>query len=278
MTRALLPALAAALLLCPACRKGGERVLARVGKTVITEPEFDRKLAEVAPDYRSYVLTPSGRRQFLDVLIREKIVLEAARVSGAESSPEYQEQLAELRRQEEEKLAEAGNYLLTRLWMEGLRRKGVLAVGEDEVKAFHKEHPSEVQARHILLPTPEEAEAAMKAVRSGSGALTARFAAFAQKNSLDADTAADGGRMRPMLFGEILPELEVVFRMKSGELAGPVASKLGYHVLLKEGERPAPFVEAEPRIRAILEKQKFDRHLQSLQPSLKVEVFDAQVQ
>ena len=278
MTRAFLPVLAAVLLLCPACRKGKDRVLARVGGSVITEPEFDRKLAEVAPNYRSYVITPSGRRQFLDVLIREKIVLEAARVSGVGRSQEYRDQLAELRRQEEEKLAEAGDYLMTRLWMDGLRKNGILAVSDDEVKAYYKEHPAEAQARHILLPTPEEAEAAKRAVRSGPGALSARFASFAQKNSLDADTAADGGRMRPMLLGEIIPELEVVFRMKSGEVAGPVASKLGYHLLLKEGERPIPFVEAEPRVRAILEKQKFDRHLQSFQSSLKVEVIDAQAQ
>jgi parvulin-like peptidyl-prolyl isomerase len=276
MTRAFLPALAVLLLLCSACRKSDERVIARVGKSLITESEFNRKLAEVAPVYRNYVLTPSGRKQFLDVLIREKTVLEAARASGIARSKDYQAQLAELRREEEEKLAEAGEYLMTQLWMEGLRRQGVLKAGDEEIRAFYKDHPSEVQVRHILLPTPAEAEAAKKAVRSGAGSPSARFAAYAGKASLDADTAADGGRMRPMMFGEIIPELEVVFRLKNGEVAGPVASKLGYHVILKEGERPVPFVEAEPRIRIILEKQKFDRHLQSLQSSFTVEVIDAQ--
>ncbi|MBI5242335.1 MAG: peptidylprolyl isomerase [Elusimicrobia bacterium] len=269
---------AALLILLPflaGCRKSSGRALARVGKSVITEAEFSRKLSEVAPNYRNYVLTPYGRRQFLDVLIREKMILSAARAAGVHLTPEYREQLSGIRREEEERLAEAGDYLLTRLWMEQLSRKGVLAVGEGEVKAYHEAHPSEVQARHILLSASEEAEAAKKAVRAGAFS-PAKFAAYAQKVSLDADTAAGGGLMRPTLFGEVIPELEALFRMKNGEIGGPVRSKLGWHVILKEGERPVPFAEAEPRIRAILQKQKLDRHLQSLQDSFPVEVIDAQ--
>lgn len=271
----LLTALFVLLPLFAACRKSAGRPLARVGKSVITEAEFSRKLAEVAPNYRNYVLTPYGQRQFLDVLIREKMILSAARAAGVHLTPEYREQFSEVRREEEERLVEAGDYLLTRLWMEQLSRKGVLAVGDADVKAYFEAHPTEVQARHILLPTSEEAEEAKKAVRAGAPS-PAKFAAYAQKVSLDADTAAGGGLMRPTLFGEVIPELEALFRMKNGEIGGPVRSKLGWHVVLKEGERPVPFAEAEPRIRAILQKQRLDRHLQSLQDSFPVEVIDAQ--
>ena len=255
------------------CRKNVERKLARVGTAVITEAEFNRKLAEVAPNYRNYVLTPTGQRQFLDVLIRQQMILEAARSEGVHRSAEYRDQLAEIRREEEEKLAEAGDYLLTRLWMDQLSRKGVLSVSDGEVQANYRQYPSEVRARHILLASSEEAEAAKKALRSGG---SAKFAAYAQKSSLDADTASDGGRMRPTLYGEVIPELEALFRMKTGEIAGPVRSKLGWHVILKEGERTVPFAEAQPRIRALLQKQKLDKHLQSLQASFPVEVIDAQ--
>ena len=266
-----------ALLLClpfaSGCRKSAERVLARVGGSVITEVEFERRLSEVAPNYRNYVLTPAGRRQFLDILIRQRMILEAARQAGVHRGAEYRDQLAEIRREEEEKLSEAGDYLLTRLWMDQLARKGVLSVADGEVQAYYKQYPYEVQARHILLAASEEAEAAKKALR---GAGSAKFAAYAEKSSLDADTASDGGRMRPTLFGEVIPELEPLFRMKTGEIAGPVRSKLGWHVILKEGQRTVPFAEAQPRIRAILQKQKLDKHLQSLQASFPVEVIDAQ--
>ncbi|MFA6030565.1 MAG: peptidylprolyl isomerase [Elusimicrobiota bacterium] len=270
MTRALAFGAVSLLLFAAACRRGEDRRIARVGRSYITESEFRRKLGEVAPDYRNYVLSPYGQRQFLDVLIREKMVLEAARKAGVEKRTEYRDQVAALRREEEEKLREAGDYLLTRMWFEELRSKGVLKVEEAEIRAFFEKHPAEAQVRHILLASPEEAEKAAAAARGGG------FAAIAQKLSLDADTAAGGGRMPPALFGELIPEFEVVWHMKTGEIAGPVRSKFGYHVVQKEGEKPVPYEKAEPRIRRILEKEKLDRHLQSLQTSFPVEVLDAQ--
>jgi parvulin-like peptidyl-prolyl isomerase len=178
--------------------------------------------------------------------------------------------MAEMRKEEDEKLSSAADYLLARLWMEDLAKRGVVAVGDEEVRRYHGEHPGEVLARHILLASPGEAESALRALRSG-----ARFASLAKTRSLDSETAPEGGLLRPALYGEILPEFDVLFRMRNGELAGPLRSKLGYHVVLKEGERRVSLESAAPRIRNILEKQKLDRRLQSLEASLRVEVIDA---
>ena len=157
------------------------------------------------------------------------------------------------------------------LWREELRQKGVLRVTDDEVKEKHGRHPNEVAVRHILYATPEEAEAGLKKLRGG-----ANFALLA-KDSLDADTASDGGKMRPALYGEIIPELEdVVFHSRVGELVGPVRSKFGYHVLKKESEKPTKLPDVQDRIRIILEKQKLDQHLQTLQARFPVEVVDVQ--
>ncbi|MFA6091313.1 MAG: peptidylprolyl isomerase [Elusimicrobiota bacterium] len=253
-----------------ACRRGGDRRIARVGRSYITEAEFKRKLSEVAPDYRNYVLTPNGQRQFLDVLIREKLVLESARSAGIHRRAEYRDQLEALRKEEEEKLREAADYLLTRMWFDELRAKGVLTVADAEVKEAYAKHPKEVQMRHILVASAEEAEEALKQARS------AGFAQTAQKLSLDADTAAGGGRMPPAVYGELIGEFEPAWHMKVGEIAGPVRSKFGYHVLFKESERTVEFEKAAPRLHAVLEKEKLDHALQSQQPSFPVEVLDAQ--
>lgn len=259
-------------LLAASCRQKEEQPLvARVGKAVITEAEFRDKLAEVNPDYQNYVLTPHGRRQFLDVLVREKLILQAARADGVYASPEFRDRMEQLRREEERKLDEARDYLLSKLWLDKLRRQGTLGVSDAEVAAFHKRNPTEVVVRHILLATAEEAEAVVKRVRSGES-----FPKLAQEHSLDSDTAADGGRMAPALFGEVIPELEIVFKMRLREIAGPVRSKFGYHVVVKEGERRQPLSAVKDRIRNILEKQKLDAHLQSLQAAFPVEVLDAQ--
>src|SRR2546430_11184192 len=88
-------------------------VLAKVGKLKITNSEFQRKLGEVAPEYQNYVQTPHGRRQFLDVLIREKMILAAAADSGVQKTTEYNRQLAELKAEADERLKEGREYLLT---------------------------------------------------------------------------------------------------------------------------------------------------------------------
>lgn len=267
-------ALLVVLLAAPsACRRAQdeEDVVARVGRSVITQTDFRRKLQEVSPGYQGYVATPYGRRQFLDVLIREKLVLEAAKADGVEGLPAYREKMAALRREEEEKLREAGEYMLARLWVERLRERGLVSASEDEAKDYHRRNPVEVRARQILLATAEEAEATLAKVRGG-----ASFSELAKRSSLDGETAADGGRMRPALLGETPPELEILFKMGVGELAGPVRSKFGWHVLVKDGSEQRAFEDVKDRIKDIIEKQKLDRHLQSMQSSFRVEVVDAQ--
>lgn len=256
-----------------ACRKSREEdeVVARVGRAVITQTEFQRKLLEVAPGFQTYVATPHGRRQFLDVLIREKLMLEAAKGDGVEDSLEFKERMAELRREEEAKLREAHDYLLSKLWVEGLREKRVVSADESEARDYLKKNPVQVNARHILVATADEAEAALARVRGG-----ASFSETAKKASLDGETAAEGGRMRPALFGETLPELDVLFKMRVGELGGPVRSRFGYHILQKESEDRPAFETVRDRTLEIVEKQKLDRHLQTVQTSFRVEVVDEQ--
>lgn len=259
------------LLLAPlfaACRGEKDPVVARVGKLKITQSEFQRKLGEVSQGYQDYVLSPSGRRQFLDVLIREKLVLAAAQQSEVPRSAEFRAQLEKLRKEEEERVREGGDYLLTSMWIEDLRRRGELKVDESDVRDYLAKHPVEVDMRHILLGSPELAAAVAKRLRAG-----AHFAKVAKEESLDAATAADGGKLPTSLYGEVIPELEeVVFRMRIGEIGGPLKSKFGYHVLRKDGERKVSLEEGRPRVARLLEKQKLDAHLQAIQEKFPVEV------
>lgn len=249
-----------------------EPVVAKVGRLAITESEFQRKLSEVAQAYQGYVLKPHGRRQFLDVLIREKLVLAAAQSSDVGQSPEFKAEWERLQKDEAERLREGREFLLTRLWVEDLRKRGVISASEQEARDYLRKHPVEVDIRHILLASAEEAERVAKKARAG-----ASFAALAKAESLDAATAADGGRMPPAIYGEVIPDLEeVVFRMRIGEISGPLKSKFGYHVLKKEAERRHGFEESKDRILRLLEKQRLDRHLQSIQESFPVEVVDEQ--
>lgn len=266
--RRLLPLLP--LLLLAACRSEKDPTVAKVGKLRISQSEYRKKLGEVSSGYQDYVLTPSGRRQFLDVLVREKLVLAAAQQSDVSRSADFRQRLERLRKEEEERVREGGEYLLTTLWIEDLRKRGELKVEDAEIAEYLQKHPTEVEMRHILLATPEKAEEVARLLRG-----KANFAKVAKEESLDAATAADGGRLPPSLYGEVIPELEeVVFRMRPGEIGGPLKSKFGYHLLRKEGERRPPAEEARERVARLLEKQKLDRYLQSVQEKFPVEIVD----
>ena len=255
-----------------ACRGEKDPVVARVGKLKITQSEFQRKLGEVSQGYQDYVLSPSGRRQFLDVLIREKLVLAAAQQSDVPRSGEFRAQLEKLRKEEEDRVREGGDYLLTSMWIEDLRKRGELKTDESEVRDYLLKHPLEVDMRHVLLGSPEAAAEVAKRLRSG-----ANFAKVAKEQSLDASTAGDGGKLPTSLYGEVIPELEeVIFHMRVGEIGGPLKSKFGYHVLRKDGEKKVSLDEGRARVARLLEKQKLDIHLQSIQAKFPVEVVDEQ--
>lgn len=261
------------LLLASACREK-DPVLARVGKLTITQSEFQRKLGEVSSGYQDYVMTPSGRRQFLDVLIREKLVLAAAQRSDVPRSADFRARMEQLRKDEEERVRDGSEALLTAMWVEDLRKTGQIKVTDSEVDDYLAKHPAEVEVRHVLLSSSDKAEAVAKRLRSG-----ANFAKVAAEESLDATTAAQGGKFPPLMYGEVIPELEeVVFRMRVGEIGGPLKSKFGYHVVKKESERrlPPQSPETRERVARLLEKQKLDRYLQQVQDKFPVEVVDEQ--
>jgi peptidyl-prolyl cis-trans isomerase D len=109
------------------------------------------------------------------------------------------------------------------------------------------------RARHILIPVTGDDDAG--ALKQAEGVLaeargTADFAELARKYSKDS-TAADGGELGfvqradfPGPFGDTL------FGMKVGDIAGPVKSQFGYHLIkleeIQAGEaRPFEAVRAE---------------------------------
>ena len=75
--------------------------------------------------------------------------------------------------------------------------------------------------------------------------------------------------------GEFLPELDdMITKMKVGETQGLVRTDLGLHILKKFKQEKAKENDVLPRIKRILQKQKFDKYIDNLQTTLKVEVLD----
>ena len=254
-----------------ACGKK-EALIAKVGPLSITQADFQKALSEVDPGYQNYVMTPNGRRQFLDILIRDKLELAAAQASQVSRSPEYLQEASKIKQEEKLRLHEALKYLLIQDWEENLKNKKITSISENKARAYWKLHPYEVIFSQILVSSPKEAETLLKRVRRG-----ANFAKLAREYSLDSESAMKGGKMPAALYGEIIPELQdLIFQMRVGELSGPIKTKFGYHVLRKDSARKVSFEKEKERYILIIEKEKLDNYLQSMQNKFPVEIIDEQ--
>lgn len=124
----------------------------------------------------------------------------------------------------------------------GIQVKGQIVVTEDEIKKHYEENYGEVDAgkeiriAHILIPfdSPEAAEKARElAVETAEKARSGEdFGELAKKYSKDTVSAERGGDLGYVKKGDLVVSLEeAVKETPVGEIAGPVESPAGFHVI-----------------------------------------------
>jgi len=131
--------------------------------------------------------------------------------------------------------------------------------------------PEERRASHILIPAAAsasaedkakakaQAEDLLKQVKSAPG----KFAELAAKFSKDPGSAEKGGDLG--FFGRglmVKPFDEAVFALKVGELAGPVETQYGYHIIRLDAIKPpqaTPFEAVKQQIVDEVRKPKLGR-------------------
>jgi len=107
-------------------------------------------------------------------------------------------------------------------------------VSEEELRAAYEARAKQYgvdeqrRASHILVKSRDEAEKLVAEARKAP----ARFAELAKQHSQDPGSAAAGGDLGVFARGMMVKAFEdAVFRMKEGEIAGPVESEFGFHVI-----------------------------------------------
>jgi parvulin-like peptidyl-prolyl isomerase len=255
----------AAAALFAACSRQDGKVIARVGGEKITDTYLQEKFSEISPAAQAYLATKPGRRQFLDVLIHERLMLLAARKSAVASGDDYKSRVRQKEAEMKATLEDYKNYMLTKMWVDDMREHE-LKVTDAEVEDYYQKYPYKVTLEHILLPSYEEADKVIKKIKAG-----ADFERTAKEYSLDKDTV----RLPPVMYGEFMPELEeMAFKMRVGEVQGIVKTALGFHIIKKVAQDKADRAASLDRVRKILEKKKFDAYLAKFQEKMKVEVLD----
>jgi peptidyl-prolyl cis-trans isomerase C len=184
-------------------------------------------------------LPPQQKRDYLINYLVDVVVLsQAANQQGLAERPDVKHRLS---------------FDHNRLLMEALLQDVGRAALSDE--AEHKiydeavkqaSNEEEVRARHILVPTEDEAKAILAELKGG-----ADFAKLAKEKSKDPG-AAEGGDLGYFTKEQMVPEFAAVaFKLNKGQISDPVKTQFGWHIIKVEDKRikPTPtFDEVKPQI------------------------------
>ena len=66
--------------------KEQENIIANVGSEKITEEMFVERVNSAPPAYQAYVNSEQGKKQFIDLLVREKLIVESAKQAKTDKS------------------------------------------------------------------------------------------------------------------------------------------------------------------------------------------------
>ncbi len=246
----------------------GDVVVARIGHVSITETELNQKLSELAPYTRQQFATPEGRIEFLERMVREEVIYQAAVDAGYENHPDVVKPLEALRKR-----------AVVQVYYREEIEKNVV-VSEDDIVAYYEEYdevfqaPARVKFRHVMTDTKSQAVEARRRVLAGEPIST-----VARDISTDAATRDAGGLTNSIRLGRGLPRLgmdatfiENLFDWNVGEVTDPLRSDSGWHVIRIEDKvdaGPKPLEEVREDIVQTLLPDATRRHFEDAYEELK---------
>ena len=129
----------------------------------------------------------------------------------------------------------------------------------------------EYRARHILVPSQEEAAKVLEQLKKG-----ARFEDLARQYSIDTGSKANGGDLGFVDPAQLVPEFSgAMTKLAKGQITQtPVKSQFGWHIIQLTDTKEADF-PALDAVRAQLEQQiqgqRFDAYIAKLKAQAKVQ-------
>ena len=200
----------------------------------------------------------------VDRLVDGHLLLEAAEAQDIAADEEVQAAI------EQARADVLRQTLIERAVAEATTDEAVLAAYEER-KAQPDFAVEKVTARHILVETPEEAEAVIEELDGG-----ADFAELAIERSTD-PAASTGGELGTFARGSMVPPFEAAaFAMEPGTYsAEPVQTQFGYHVILVEAKEATDptLAEVEQELRAELTRGAIEGLLEEVRADATIERF-----
>jgi foldase protein PrsA len=259
----LLSVLLLALPVLAGCGGGGDGVsensIAQVGDSQIPKAEFDALIDQARASYKAqkrdfpkagtpeYNTLKTQAVQFL--VQRAQFEQKAAELEVEVSDADVEKRLKEIKKQyfggsekkykeqlQQQQLSEqqVKKDIRALLVQEGLYKQVTkdVQVTAKEIRAYYDKNkdqygqPESREVRHILVPSKKLAEQLYAQLKAGGD-----FAALAKKHSKDPGSAAQGGKLT-VAKGATVPAFDkLAFQLKKGELAQPVKTQYGWHVI-----------------------------------------------
>jgi peptidyl-prolyl cis-trans isomerase C len=242
---------------------GPDPVVARVNGVDIKESDLALAEEDLGADTQS--ASPEAKREHLIAYLADIImVTQVADKKNIADNPDFKRRLAFLRN----KLLMG--YELQEETKAALTDEAMHQTYDDAVKSIGAEE--EVHARHILVPTEDEAKAILDQLKGG-----ADFATLAKEKSKDPG-AAEGGDLGYFAKDQMVPEFaEVAFKMYPGQLSNPVKTQFGWHIIKVEDRRtkqPPEFDKVRDQIETFLTRKAQTEYITKLRQTAKIERLD----
>jgi peptidyl-prolyl cis-trans isomerase C len=252
-----------------ACSKSGvevkpEDLFATVNGEKISVQEFDSFVTAISNgSITSDKLTEEQRKQLTDRLIGIHVAAGEAVKAGIDKQGDTAVQLSLWR-----------NNILSDAIIKQYTEKNPIT--DADIQAEYDTQiagmPKEFKARHILVPTKEEADTLTTQLKGG-----ADFAALAKKFSKDPGSAANGGDLGWFSPSSMVKEFgDAVTKLENGKMTeAPVQTQYGFHIIkLEESRSPAPpaLADVKTQVESLVRNKKIETYLADLRKTAKVEV------
>jgi len=240
LTRCFLTALLFALGVGYGCGSGGGPEVARVGSDKITADDLAAYIRDQGLGFRSADEEFKVKRQIVDSLINQKLLVQAAYDMGMDQSPEI-ERIVENNRT---------RFLLDALYETHITSK--VNVSETEILDLYKDLEYQIWASYILLADEDTAKMLFDSLKHG-----ANFEQLAYQYSIDPAARRNRGDMGYFQRGSMGSSDfdRVVFKMDVGEVSPVIETAAGYCLVKINDKRPNDSREEYGRMRSQINRQ-----------------------
>ncbi len=258
------PAPAAPTAGAPTAGAPADTVVAKVNGQPIHLGDLNQAAQSLPPELRK-IPPQTLYPMLLDQQIDRKALVAEARKIGLEKDPAVKRQM---------ELAEDAalqNALLSREVGPSITDEAVRARYDKEIAG--QPGAEEVHARHILVPSEEEAKKIIAELKKGGD-----FAALAKQYSKDPG-AAQGGDLGWFKKDEMVPAFAAAaFSLQPGQVSDtPIKTEFGWHVIQVEGKRraePPSFDQARAGLRQKMIQEGVQKAVQQARKDVTVEKFN----